>query len=243
MIFIVLGMHKSGTTLVARTLHESGIIMGQEFPQNADYRTSKFEARWAQDINDSMLGASRDMLSLNVTSSLLTENSISADVKSLMTDGITEMENHYSNWGFKDPRTSLTYKYWRDVLPPHRLIVIYRNPVEVWRRYSKVNRRWLSCKALKVWADYNRKILDELETLPRENYLILKFENFLSGDDEIKKLSQFVGMELVDIRDPLQSKYRITEKQQQFVGYKLLNILAGEDVRVVYDRLEALRGC
>ena len=32
MVFVLLGMHKSGTTMIAQTLHHSGIDMGVENP-------------------------------------------------------------------------------------------------------------------------------------------------------------------------------------------------------------------
>ena len=33
-IYVVLGMHKSGTTLVSQTLHKSGVSMGPEFDED-----------------------------------------------------------------------------------------------------------------------------------------------------------------------------------------------------------------
>ena len=43
MIYIVLGMHKSGTSLVARTLHASGVDMG-EFNDSLDYEADRMMA-------------------------------------------------------------------------------------------------------------------------------------------------------------------------------------------------------
>ncbi len=70
MIYVVLGMHKSGTTLVARTLHESGIIMGEEFPAGASYCSNKYEAKWPQSFSDEILGAERGMLRWNQLKSI-----------------------------------------------------------------------------------------------------------------------------------------------------------------------------
>lgn len=239
MIYVVLGMHKSGTTLVARTLHESGIIMGQEFSPSANYSDSKYEAKWPQLINDEILGASRDLLSLHVTSNLLPNGAISKDIQNRMSEGIAKMDTAYENWGFKDPRAALTYQYWKEVLPPHKVIVIYRNPVEVWRRYSKVNRRWFSRLAFEVWADYNNNIL---ESLPEDNVLFLEFEGLLSHDKEMKKLKLFTDTDLIDIRDPSQSQFSVSDRQRKSLSYKVLNLVAGEEVHSIYARLESLRG-
>lgn len=239
MIYIVLGMHKSGTTLVARTLHESGIVMGQEFPAGASYSSTKYEAKWPQKISDEMLGAERGQLSLNITSDLLPNADISKDLEIRMREGIAKMDAAYDNWGFKDPRAALTYRYWKKVLPPHKVIVIYRDPVEVWRRYSRVTRRVFSRLAFKVWGDYNKNIL---ESLPEDNVLFLNFEDLLSKDSELKKLKLFTHTDIIDIRDPAQSQFRVSDKQRKSLGYKLLNMMAGEKVHKLYARLEALRG-
>ena len=54
MIFIILGMHKSGTTLLARALHESDVMMGESFPPGVEYAKAKYEARWVQEMIQSV---------------------------------------------------------------------------------------------------------------------------------------------------------------------------------------------
>ena len=55
MIFVILGMHKSGTTLVSQTLHASGINMG-DFDSSLTYDTNnKFERHNTQELNRDML--------------------------------------------------------------------------------------------------------------------------------------------------------------------------------------------
>ena len=81
MIFVILGMHKSGTTLLARALHESGIVMGQKFSAGIEYKKCKYEARWVQDINDQILGVDRQINSLHVTSKLLPNGDVNDAIK------------------------------------------------------------------------------------------------------------------------------------------------------------------
>ncbi len=55
MIYIVLGMHKSGTTLVAQTLHAAGINMG-DFDESLTYDTNnKYERHDTQELNRDLL--------------------------------------------------------------------------------------------------------------------------------------------------------------------------------------------
>ncbi len=63
MIYIVLGCHKSGTTLIARTLHESGIAMVGDDDAQGDYDQSGFyeRLRWVE-LNQHILGHGRSDL-------------------------------------------------------------------------------------------------------------------------------------------------------------------------------------
>jgi hypothetical protein len=241
MIFVVLGMHKSGTTLVARALHQSGIVMGQEFPSDADYTRVKYEARSAQEITDEILGIPRKQLSLEVTSRALPVNGVQVEAIQRMRRMAAELDERYGDWGFKDPRAALTYRYWKQGLPPHRVIIIYRDPVEVWRRYARVNRKWWSRTAFKVWCDYNKSILSSVSVHEGSKVLALKFEELLSGDDEWKRLEEFAGRELVDVRDPGQSRFRVNADRRNMLVYKLLQKLAGSEASTVYQQLESLR--
>lgn len=241
MIYIVLGMHKSGTTLVARALHESGIVMGQEFPEDAEYSKVKYEAKWAQDISDGILGMSRKRLSLEVTSSSLPTGNVKESAFQTIRENIERLSSHYQDWGFKDPRAALTYRYWKQSLPAHKVIIVYRDPVEVWRRYARVKNRWWSRTAFRVWCDYNKSILDCVQACGNPDVLTLKFENLLSTQDEWRRLEKFVGRELTDVRDPDQSRFRIPEGRREMLRYKLLQKIAGAEVWSVYQRLESLR--
>lgn len=240
MIYVVLGMHKSGTTLVARTLHESGIVMGQEFPRDADYATVKYEARWAQEITDEILGLSRKCLSLEVTSQSLPKDGIGAELLQRMRNAAADLDNRYGDWGFKDPRAALTYRYWKQALPPHRVIVIYRDPIEVWRRYARVNHKWWSRQAFRVWCDYNKSILSSVPASGDPDVLFLKFEDLLSDAEEWQRMEQFVGKKLADVRDPGQSRYRVGADQRGMARYRLLRSVSGAEVQKVYRQLESL---
>jgi hypothetical protein len=233
-------MHKSGTTLVARALHESGIVMGQEFPRDADYATVKYEARWAQEITDDILGMSRKRLSLDVTSRALPRDGVGDELLQRIRQSAAELTGRHQDWGFKDPRAALTYRYWKQALPPHKVIVVYRDPVEVWRRYARVNHKWWSRTAFRVWCDYNESILAAVQPSVGRDVLVLKFEDLLSGDAEWRRLENFTERKLADVRDAGQSRYRVAAEQREKMHYRLLRLAAGAEVRRVYAELEAL---
>lgn len=240
MIYVVLGMHKSGTTLISRALHESGIVMGQEFPAGMDYANAKYEARWAQKINDEILGVDRRTLSLLVTSKLLPGGEISDGIKDRMKHVIAENQSRYSDWGFKDPKTVLTYHYWKEILPDHRLVIIYRNPVEVWKRYSAFKQKTQFRLPYKVWCDFNQLILHHANKAEEGQAILLNFDCLLSEAREWDRFCDFVGIKLKDIRDTKQSVNRLAVRDREKHVYKLLMFLAGEKAKKTYQELNKL---
>jgi len=69
MIYVILGMHKSGTTLISQILHKSGINMG-EFNEDVSYdQGNQHERPAAQKINREILKCG-DAHSLDVINSV-----------------------------------------------------------------------------------------------------------------------------------------------------------------------------
>lgn len=137
---IVIGMHRSGSSLLVSLLQELGVFMGNDLEHN-------LESEFFIQINEWMMqqaGASWD----NPNSFLY----ISDEFKTLMT-GIIDVRlksyhrreylgrKNYSKyksvknldflWGWKDPRNTFTSEVWKEIFPEAKIIHIYRNPVDV----------------------------------------------------------------------------------------------------------------
>jgi hypothetical protein len=123
MIYIVLGCHKSGTTLIARTLHESGIAMVGDDDAQGDYDQSGFyeRLRWVE-LNQHILGHGDPAEDHPVPARVFATQR----QREQMGRWIACCESRHTDWGFKDPRTCLTYPIWREELPEHHLIGVYR---------------------------------------------------------------------------------------------------------------------
>ena len=238
MIYLVMGMHKSGTTLIARTLHESGIVMGQDFPLGIDYGKAKYEAKWVQQINDRILGANRQVLSSRVTSSLLPKDGPSKEIYNLMRDGIMQQQEKHDSWGFKDPRAVLTYPYWKKVLPPHKLIITYRNPIEVWKRYFRKDRFWQLKHPFTAWCDYNKQLLKYMDNTPKDSFLVVNFESLLTEENEMQRLEKFTNTRLTDVRNPAQSKNRLNSERTASPGLRTIQMTLGQEANRIYRMIE-----
>lgn len=246
MIYVVLGMHKSGTTLVSQMLHESGIHMG-DFDSDLGYdQDNKFERHTAQEINRDLLdgylipplgsvlrrfarpefdraGYRRNSDSQALIRYTALKRRFAGPIEGTFSERmqalIADANRQHTDWGFKDPRTCLTYPAWEQSLGEHRLIVVYRHYAELMRRYNVENPSLRKLpRALRVlhsWAVHNQAILEHLARAQAPR-IVLRYENLMSDDTEIERFEDFVGQRLVDVRDPQLYRNRARSSQQTF---------------------------
>ena len=202
-VVVVLGMHKSGTTLIADTLHRSGIPMiGAELDVGYD-DGNKMERDETRALNMELLG-DNGRQSMRVIQPLASENVTSAqrDQARAVIDTVG-----LDVWGFKDPRTLLTFGFWQDVLEDPILVGIFRNPVEVFGHYlRRAGRRWISRDptflpdALRAWCVYNNHLLDLKHRHPQ--MLLLEYAEFMTSEMGLQRMAIHLGRPLVDCRQP-----------------------------------------
>ncbi len=228
MIYIVLGMHKSGTTLVAKILHESGIPMGN-FDETLGYdEGNKYERLETHDLNIEMLGYDYDEFSLNILKVVKSPGEVRPEAMSKIKDYVESANRQYQDWGFKDPRTCLTYSVWKTLIPEHKLVIIFRNPVELWihykpKKFLKVFRSLLICwKALQGWYVHNLEILKVLQSSGHAECFVVEYGNLMKDGRYFRALCEFTGRELRDARKT--GLYRSKEKKQD-PGYNFLLFL------------------
>lgn len=199
MIYIVLGMHKSGTTLVSQTLHHSGIKMGDDFDEALGYRHNKYEWREPYLVNLQLLAAAEDTyFSLDYYKPRTAPPSPS--IEKNMREIIQRRQAEKLDWGFKEPLTCLTYPLWAQQLPMHKLICVYRSPSQVIRHY-KANALSLhrGFRALRAWSSYNTAMLNAIHSQPNQS-ILLRYEELMAGNLEFNRLEKFVQKRLNDRR-------------------------------------------
>ncbi len=137
---VILGMHRSGTTLLAQALSDLGVFMGYRLDAN-------HEARFFRKLNDWALrqaNASWDypipFLSLRQFQLEHIERVLRGHTQGLRRIeflGPTRMLRHSDisqlnvHWGWKDPRNTFLLDIWSRVFPRLKGIHIYRHPLDV----------------------------------------------------------------------------------------------------------------
>ncbi|WP_242109620.1 hypothetical protein [Luteimonas aquatica] len=168
MQLIVLGMHRSGTSVLARLLNLMGAYFGPEgVSTGANQENPKgfWERRDVRALNDAVLhavGCDWDRV-LRFDAGALPQ-AVVADFDKRASKLILEMDAHRP-WLLKEPRLCLLMPLWRKWLEAPVCISIYRNPVEV---ASSLHRRnGIPIEAgMMLWERYVRSALQGAAGLP-----------------------------------------------------------------------------
>jgi hypothetical protein len=169
MQLIVLGMHRSGTSVLARLLNLMGVYFGPEgVSTGANQENPKgfWERRDVRALNDSVLHAVgcdwNRVLKLDVTA---LPQPVLADFDKRASRLVLEMDAHRP-WLLKEPRLCLLLPLWRKWFEVPVCIHIYRNPVEVASSLHKRNGIPIEA-GIALWERYVRSALDASVGLPR----------------------------------------------------------------------------
>ncbi len=163
---IIIGMHRSGTSLVSRMLETMGLFVGKKKEENN-------EAIFFQGLNDWILRQSRGawdypqpvkQLLKNTEIRLLAEDYLKFMLRSPRVISYLGWRKYLryrspfrldTPWGWKDPRNTFTLPLWLDLFPDAKVIHVYRHGVDVansllvrqqkplkasWERYSKLKK-------------------------------------------------------------------------------------------------------
>ena len=244
MIYVVLGMHKSGTTLVSQILHHSGVNMGDNIDGQISYdRGNKYERESSLRLNMDILNV-KDFYILDLKAPVPLR--LQPAHRERMRAIIKEYNQKYPNWGFKDPRTTLIYPLWAEELPEHKLIAIFRPPEEIWPRfryngwryfYTNPQRAW---QFIGRWCEHNQKLLSYLQNTSMK-FIVLNYKELVTTQAEFKRLQKFMGIPLTDRRRP--GLYRARSQNNLFlqVMTQLFALKNGCSPEKLIEQLETLR--
>lgn len=164
-------MHRSGTSCLAGCLQEAGLEMGEVIEAAPHNRKGNREHRMVRGLNDEVLAHSGG--SWRRPPARLQWHGGHREQR----DGLLRRHSHLKQWGFKDPRTTLTLPFWREGSPDIRLVGTFRHPMSVARSLARRDGIWIS-EAVELWTMYNRRMLEYHRELP---FPIVSFD--LAGDD------------------------------------------------------------
>jgi len=230
-LVLVLGMHRSGTSVVARGLRALGVDLGTKALEVGDDNKKGFwEDSDFKGLNIEMLEAvNHDWDSI--------EHITNADVSILLSKGflekaislIREKTKSSKVFGLKDPRASILLTFWVAVFERLNLDVSYviavRNPRSVVKSLStrsKMNRT----KAYLLWLDHT---ISTLYHTAGGRRIVIDYDHFLSLPEyELTRVAKAIDLEI----DPIELevfKEQFLEKELRHAEYSLADLSEDPD--------------
>jgi len=190
---VVLGMHRSGTSLVAGILERLGVNMGKR----------QIGIHWSNPLGhyENVDFVKMDDMILNVAggawddppeiSSIL---EVSSNEKLLRKIQEVVKKNEDRIWGWKVPTTSLTIELYLPFLRNPYFIICYRDPQEIVKSLQKrdgMDPR----KARKLIEVYNESIKQFLNRHPNLKVMEIEYRSILANPkDAVQQIINFIGI-------------------------------------------------
>ncbi|WP_420576955.1 sulfotransferase [Ekhidna sp.] len=226
---LIIGMHRSGTTMISKYLDSIGIWSGpfkrkdvnnesRFFIKLNDWLLRETNASWDNPYNFKFIDESaQERLSLDV------ERYLNRFLGFRFFLGKNPFSSTFL-WGWKDPRTTITYSIWKKLFPKMKVVIVVRNPFDVANSLyvrntklkhnkigfiKKIRRFFLFGRigyqqstrmneleeGIKLWMQYNECVV-QIHQEMEENCLMFKYEDFLDDPrDHLKRINSFLNVE------------------------------------------------
>lgn len=251
---ILLGMHRSGTTLTSQLLRSAGIEMGALRGSDTD------ESLFFQNVNRALFNLAGSKWDKPEHLQKFLEDKVQLDKMTLITEtycrnriktkpyfGLkvwrdTTFFNMKIPWGWKDPRTCFTLPIWLKIFPGAKIIYIQRNGVDVANSLVTRNKTFINhpmyseqTKDLKgaylLWEAYNQECLNQLAGLPEEQVLSIRYEDLLNTPEDIlKSIFDFLEHDM-----PSKELQSLTSQIRKSRGYAFAK---NDELRAFYSKVK-----
>ncbi len=200
---IVIGMHRSGTTMIAKMLSAMGLFIGWDLEEN-------YEARYFYNINRQILQAFNGSWdNPRVIDNLLNHPDIFKKITYTLQNDLDSFESflylgprlyiRYRSalkldfpWGWKEPCNTFMLPLWLDIFPHAKVVNIYRNGIDVAKSLATRENKRIN----EILGDSDcvkKKILSQLNQLKKYGFLLYNIRKVQSMYRRINPLGKYVS--------------------------------------------------
>jgi hypothetical protein len=196
----IAGMHRSGTSMVARLMHDCGVFLGPEDELNApafDNPEGYWENLQFVRLNEAIIAQCDGKWDAPPAFRARWEFCPELDLLRERAGELIEGLRRHKHWGWKDPRNSLKLPFWQQLIPDMKVVVCVRNPLEVApslfaRGYSN------GTSPFDLWLSYNRQLLS---AVPPERRLVTHYQSYFQDSGaEVRRVLKWLDVQVSDER-------------------------------------------
>lgn len=178
-VICITGMHRSGTSLTSSWLELCGLTIhnGQFYGPDVGNPKGHFEDKEFVDLHSAALTMEHPRSGgwkAHTNKFLTFTNEHLEHAREL----VDQRNSNYSLWGWKDPRSIIYLKHWKQIIPSLKVLLIWRPCREVARslikRSTKSGRSTFKIRTIesvKLWLSYNSKVCEYKQEFPNDTLL------------------------------------------------------------------------
>lgn len=220
MTVCVTGMHRSGTSLIARLLNLCGLHLGPPdriVPPGEGNPTGYWENKDMDRLNEDLLvhlAGGWDFLLPPITEGWESDPGLLPFRE--RANRLIQVLGKQEPWGWKDPRCSLTLPFWKSLLPGLKVVVCLRHPVEVVRSLEK-RVGGTAAFNYNLYLKYYQRIL--ADTAPQERLFTHFDMYFLNPQEELQRIAQWLDWPVAPEHiDRARAAISTASRQQRLTG-------------------------
>ncbi len=231
---IILGMHRSGTTLISKLLENLGLFVGDKKEINNEALFFWEINNWLFELHTATAEKPYNMRYTNPSCKKIIEESLEYFVQS---NKRKQYLGNYSSkyksikdidfpFGWKDPKNTFTLDFWKTIFTNPKIIHIYRNPIDVSLSYIE---RDLDLKNKFEW-NYKKKIKRNLLISHNfhQNFRISNIEDgYKLWEEYVLKANEYKQQNenylAIKYEDFLEQPLPFLEQLIQFTNLKVTN--------------------
>ncbi len=231
-VICIIGMHRSGTSMVARLLNLCGLDLGpseQFMEPNESNPLGYFEnVNFTYKIDEALLAHFEG--SWDNPPPLKEGWEYDPSLEQIVHEArlLLGTFSKSAHWGWKDPRATVLLPFWKLFIPDLRFVICVRSPLEVAKSLARRDKMSIQ-KGVYLWNQYIRSAIRDTEGSPR---IFTFYEDFFKdAPGEIKRIVEFCGLQMPD---DLYSLYDVISSELKHHTSETLELLNEDKVITEY---------